>query len=191
MRHLHIQTLSDIKGRLVIIGDVHGCADELLALLSKLVSGPTDTIIAAGDVINRGPKSREVLQIVRERRIHCVLGNHELKLLRARLSGNTDTLKPADLASFTRLDAADFAEIARWPHVIRVPQFNLLVVHGGFMPGVRWQNQLPSIITQLQVLDYMGRPRKRKDCPDGTLWGALWQGPERVVFGHTDRKSVV
>ena len=48
---------SDMDGRLLIIGDVHGCFDTLIALIAKL---PTDAkIIFVGDLIDRGPKIGE------------------------------------------------------------------------------------------------------------------------------------
>ena len=76
-----------------IIGDIHGHADELLALLKKLgyshtISGychPTKRVIFLGDFIDRGPKQREVLQIVmamvNQGSALAVMGNHEFNAL--------------------------------------------------------------------------------------------------------------
>ena len=45
-----------------VIGDVQGCYDELINLCSKIKFNPKkDTLIFAGDLVNRGPKSLEVL----------------------------------------------------------------------------------------------------------------------------------
>lgn len=58
-----------------IIGDIHGCFDTFMALLKKL---PKDAkICLAGDLIDRGPKSKEVVQYVIDNDIDCVKGNHE------------------------------------------------------------------------------------------------------------------
>lgn len=58
-----------------VIGDIHGCFDTFMALLKKL---PDDAkICLAGDLIDRGPKSRQVVQYVIDNDIDCVQGNHE------------------------------------------------------------------------------------------------------------------
>lgn len=57
------------------IGDVHGCYDTMIALINKL---PTDAkIVFCGDLIDRGPKSREVIDYIRYNNIPSVKGNHE------------------------------------------------------------------------------------------------------------------
>jgi len=65
-----------------IIGDVHGCFKTLMALIEKL---PTDEkIIFTGDLIDRGPSSKEVVQWVMDNSDRCrsVTGNHEQMLLK-------------------------------------------------------------------------------------------------------------
>lgn len=59
---------------MIIIGDVHGCYDTLMALVAKL---PKDDICLVGDLVDRGPKSRQVVQWAIDNKIPCVKGNHE------------------------------------------------------------------------------------------------------------------
>lgn len=85
-----------------IIGDIHGCYDELDKLLTKLgycyhlesdksINHPTRKAIFVGDLIDRGPNSPAVLSLVMEMvkggAALCVLGNHDDKLRRY-LKGN-------------------------------------------------------------------------------------------------------
>jgi len=62
-----------------IIGDLHGEFDTLLALVAKL---PKDAeLVFVGDLIDRGAKSREVIEFVRKNNHACVLGNHEQMMI--------------------------------------------------------------------------------------------------------------
>ncbi|HMO15431.1 MAG TPA: aminotransferase class I/II-fold pyridoxal phosphate-dependent enzyme [Pirellulaceae bacterium] len=74
-------------GRTIAIGDIHGCADALEALLNVIDLSSDDTIVTLGDYIDRGPASRDVLEILLELMSDCrlipLLGNHELMLAKA------------------------------------------------------------------------------------------------------------
>lgn len=87
--------------RVIAIGDIHGCAKALKALIREVQPRPNDCVVTLGDYVNRGPNSRGVLdQLIRlgERcRLVSILGNHDLMLLRSR-SGQPATIvtDPAD-----------------------------------------------------------------------------------------------
>ena len=59
----------------LIIGDIHGCLSTLKALIDK--AGPVDSIISAGDLIDRGEDSLGVVQYCIDNNIKVCLGNHE------------------------------------------------------------------------------------------------------------------
>src|ERR1700761_3314938 len=82
-------------GPLDIIGDVHGCYDELTELLTKLGYADNGETLAhpdgrkavfLGDLVDRGPKTPEVLKLVMAMtasgNAYCVPGNHDIKLMR-------------------------------------------------------------------------------------------------------------
>lgn len=60
---------------MIVIGDVHGCYDTLMALIAKLPQG--SELCFLGDLIDRGPDSKKVVEFVKGSRHLCVLGNHE------------------------------------------------------------------------------------------------------------------
>lgn len=73
------------------IGDVHGCAEELRALIQKLPLRKDSLVVFLGDYIDRGPDSRGVVDTILDLqqycRVICLLGNHEL-MLREFLDGS-------------------------------------------------------------------------------------------------------
>ena len=75
--------MSAANGRRIFVGDVHGHYDGLLRLLELIAPGTDDQVYFVGDLIDRGPKSAQVIQLVRESSYPCVLGNHEQLLLEA------------------------------------------------------------------------------------------------------------
>ena len=95
-----------------ILGDIHGCPDELAELLDLLKLGPEDTLLSVGDLFHRGPDPIAVLDIFREAEGLFLLGNHELRVL-ARfdlaptLSDASD--RPDYRDEFTELEPEDLA----------------------------------------------------------------------------------
>ena len=73
-------------GRLFAIGDIHGCPDELSALLKAIELDKSDTLIFVGDYVDRGPSAKDVIDILLEvKRNHSdsvfLKGNHEDMML--------------------------------------------------------------------------------------------------------------
>jgi bis(5'-nucleosyl)-tetraphosphatase (symmetrical) len=121
------------------VGDVQGCNDELQALLAKLKFRPDrDRLVFVGDLVNRGPRSLEVLRFVKALRANAqsVLGNHDLHLLahyfdRGRAMHKGDTLQAV-------LDAPDCKALVEWllslPLTLHDAARDELVVHAGVIP---------------------------------------------------------
>lgn len=72
--------------RTIAIGDIHGCADALAALLQAVGPRADDCLVVLGDYVDRGPDSRSVIDQLLALRTRCrlvvLLGNHELMMLR-------------------------------------------------------------------------------------------------------------
>jgi len=175
--------------RTIVIGDVHGCADEFEELLKALELKSGDRVFQVGDLINRGPDSSRVLELARDYQISAILGNHELRLLTAHRENTPKILKDYDLQTVEELSKLD------WDYLQTLPKFHydatldLIIVHGGFLPGEPWQTQSVETITNIQVIDKKGKPAKRSDASDAPSWADTWQGQPFVVYGHTPRAN--
>jgi hypothetical protein len=170
--------------RTVIVGDVHGCLDELLALVERC-GDPSDTrYVMVGDLVAKGPDSQGVVAWARAARVEAVLGNHDAAVLRV---GDPDVDPPPKahhVAVAESLDDDDLAWLAArplWLEVEGTAPASHLVVHGGLVPGVPLGEQERKYLLNLRSITDDGEPTKRIE---GTPWGALWKGPPHAVFGH-------
>jgi predicted phosphodiesterase len=179
-----------MTGRLIAIGDIHGCHAEFAELLERVSPAKEDRIVLLGDLINRGPDSTKVIDLARAANAISLLGNHELRLLNYRRTKDRDFLKENDQETFSRLRAEDWSYLESMLLTYEVAELNTVFVHGGFLPGEPWQKQPASVVTRIQVVDREGRPRKRADYPVGPFWADLWSGPPFVVYGHTPRPEI-
>jgi hypothetical protein len=68
--------------RVVAIGDVHGCIDELQELLRRCDYRPGDLLVFLGDLVSKGPDSIAVVQMAREIGAIGVRGNHDFEVIR-------------------------------------------------------------------------------------------------------------
>lgn len=121
------------------IGDVQGCYSQLLDLLARIAFDETcDRLWFTGDLVNRGPKSGQVLRFVKSlgERAVSVLGNHDLHLIALAYSGMVaprkgDTLKQV-------LAGADAEELVAWlrfrPLLHHDPNLGFTLVHAGLPP---------------------------------------------------------
>jgi bis(5'-nucleosyl)-tetraphosphatase (symmetrical) len=119
------------------IGDVQGCYDELRKLLGEAgFRRGRDKLWFVGDLVNRGPKSLEVLRFVASlgEAAVSVLGNHDLHLV-AQFEG-VEKLKEKDTFQDV-LDAPDASELVAW--LRRRPMMHAAgdyaMVHAGILPG--------------------------------------------------------
>ena len=188
-----------VPRRTIVVGDVHGCLDELDELLKTVEPAPgSDRLVFLGDLLDRGPDPVGVLRRVRELGAECVLGNHEEKHLRyaaheARRSGDPSyriPMKPFDgrrAAEHARLTHEDLVWIAGLPRTLSLGH-GWVAVHAGFLPGKPVSRQPPDWTIKLRYVDAAGNgvDRARGDAgePGVRRWAEAWTGPESVVYGH-------
>jgi bis(5'-nucleosyl)-tetraphosphatase (symmetrical) len=120
------------------IGDIQGCFDELQKLLRHIdYQRSNDQLWFVGDLVNRGPKSLDVLRFVAElgSDARVVLGNHDLNLLA--IAAGVRKLRSKDTVQDI-LDAPDGDELIGWlsgqPLLLREPGIPYTMVHAGLPP---------------------------------------------------------
>ncbi len=119
-----------------VIGDIHGCFATLERLLEDIeYSRSRDTLWLTGDLVNRGPRSLEVVEWARQNADHVVtvLGNHDLHLVSCYLG----LRKKRRRDSFGDvLEHADVADLVEW--FLRQPLIHregeACLVHAGILP---------------------------------------------------------
>ncbi len=174
-------------GRLLAIGDIHGCHIAFETLLAHLAITPSDTVVVLGDVIDRGPGTRQVIERLIELKPRCqlvfLLGNHEEMFLDSLAIdefqdpwlgfGGLETLMsygahaedtgeiPPEHITFLR-SGLDFFETP-----------STVFVHASLEPGCPLIEQTP------EWLRWAKLTRKELPLPSG----------QRVVCGHTAQKT--
>jgi diadenosine tetraphosphatase ApaH/serine/threonine PP2A family protein phosphatase len=172
--------------RHIIIGDIHGCLDELSRLLRLLQAGPDDALVSVGDLVAKGPDSQGVIALARERKIRTVRGNHDEAVLRYRravlAAQEPPKLKRTHVSVAESLTEPDWQYLEATPLSLRFASFGMIVVHAGLVPGVPLDQQRPDDMMTMRALKPDGTPSAKLE--DGPRWASMWQGPERVIFGH-------
>jgi serine/threonine protein phosphatase 1 len=179
-----------MNGRLIAVGDIHGCHKEFEDLLDKLDLKKDDRLILLGDLISRGPDSGKVVALAREYATASLLGNHELRHINYRRTDDPSHLKKYDYDTMEQLRGKDWDYLESMKLTYEDEELGVVFVHGGFLPDRPWQKQPARIVTRIQVVGKDGEPHKRSEMPDAPHWSTLWEGPPFVVYGHTPREDV-
>jgi diadenosine tetraphosphatase ApaH/serine/threonine PP2A family protein phosphatase len=168
-----------MDARTIVIGDIHGCYDELVALLDKVQAGASDRIIAVGDLIVKGERNREVLDFfMSDARCASVLGNHDRAILRywrgkkKKLSEQQEDCRRELESGRERYEAY----LASLPLTLDLGAH--LVVHAGVRPGVALADQSAKDLTNLRTLE------GKRSSPKGTPWYEVYDGAQTILFGH-------
>jgi len=196
-----------VLGPFDIVGDIHGCADELdqlLELLGYTANGADSNAIShpdgrrmlfLGDLVDRGPQIprvvRRVMRMVRDGSAWCIRGNHEAQMLRhfddasAPVAwGLEDTLEQLNReAPELRQQLDRFAR--QLPFHLVLDQGNLVIAHAGLPEQYHGKfddttNWFALYGSTPQDRDAWGHPRRLR-------WAQDYRGRAQVVYGHTPR----
>ncbi len=195
-----------------IIGDIHGCADELEQLLEKLgykikrnkdraytITPPMNRrAIFVGDLMDRGPRTPDVLRIVKSMveagTALCVKGNHEIKLVRV-LDGKDVTLTHgldksldqfATETSEFRHEMRDFMDGLVSHYVLDGGK--LVVAHAGLCEDMQGRSS-----GAVRAFCAYGDTTGEKDnlgLPIRRDWAKLYKGSAKVVYGHVPNDTL-
>jgi protein phosphatase len=197
LRHEH--------GPFDIIGDVHGCYDELIELLTKVGYSERPggawghderKAIFVGDLVDRGPKIPEVVRLVMESvkagTALCVPGNHDMKFMRKVWGKNVQiTHGLADsLAQFEAYEehyrgfsrvAAEFIDDLVSHYVL--DEGNLVVAHAGMKEEM--QGRGSGAVREFALFGETTGETDEFGLPIRYNWAAEYRGRATVVYGHT------
>lgn len=202
--------LRNEAGPFDIIGDIHGCADELETLLTKLgyqlsfsgepgersyeVKPPFGRrAIFLGDLVDRGPRSPDVLRLVKSMMeagtAYCVIGNHEFRLYR-KLGGQpmrvTHGLEET-LEQFAEQPNGFSAEMEGFlqalPSHLVFDGGDLVVAHAGLKEEMH--NRKSGKVRSFAMYGDTDGKTDSYGLPVRRDWAADYSGKAAVVYGHT------
>jgi protein phosphatase len=189
-----------------LIGDVHGCFEELVALLTQLgyaveqndghhsvTPPPGRKAVFVGDLVDRGPGITKVLRLVMSMveagTALCVPGNHDVKLLRklrgkdVKIShGLADSLAQLDLETPEfRKQVSDFIDELVSHYVL--DDGKLVVAHAGMKENM--QGRGSGAVRSFALFGETTGETDEYGLPVRYDWAAEYRGRAMVVYGHT------
>jgi len=162
----------------LVIGDIHGCYDELQELLDKAGLAEGDSIVSVGDCVDRGPETPAVLRFFQEQpNAQLIMGNHERKHVRA----ERHEIKLARSQKISRIQFGEtypdaLAFMSTLPLYLELP--DALVVHGYFEPGLPLSQQRATVLCGTMGGDK--HLRAQYDRP----WYEMYNGDRPLLMGH-------
>lgn len=159
--------------REIFIGDVHGCYDEWMSLLDAVGYDPgCDRLYMVGDLVNRGPKSVEVLEhLIAHPEIRCVMGNHEYFFLKGHSKGGFEQLRK----QFGRKEMRYRRYMETMELYIETPRW--ILVHAGVLSS-SVKKTPPERMLTMRYLE------------DGSPWFEHYHGRKLLIHGHWAQKGL-
>ena len=161
--------------RKFIIGDIHGCYDELIELTEKIGLTDNDMLISLGDIVDRGNKSKEVYEYFLNRPNSKVLiGNHERKHQNKILSYAQEIVKVQfgnEYDGFLKwLDMLDYFYETE----------EAIIIHAFFEHDKALNEQKQEVLCG----STSGDRYLEKKYPVGRFWNEFYTGAKPIIYGH-------
>jgi hypothetical protein len=164
----------------LVIGDIHGCYVELQALLEKAGLRNGDSIIAVGDIVDRGPETPQVLDFFQQTpNARVLMGNHERKHVRAA----KHEVKLSISQQISRQQFGDdYSDAVAWMDTLPlyIELAEAVIVHGYLEPGLPLTQQNPSVVCGTMGGDKILRERYERP------WYEYYTGDKPVIVGHNN-----
>ena len=159
----------------LIIGDIHGCYDELQALLDESGIGDDETIIALGDLFDRGPYPEKVFEFFDSHlNALSIRGNHE----QHHLNGMLPVAQRITRRKFGDNYRNALGYMAMLPLYMKTN--NALLVHGMFEPGIKLKKQRRGML-----LGFAAQERQLLEKYE-VPWYELYDKKKPLIVGHRD-----
>ena len=164
-----------------IVGDVHGCFREFLALLNKInYKSQTHRLILVGDIINRGPHPLKMLKWVRKQQVEMVRGNHEQAFIEGVRGFRVLSHELEKLKKDMKRDLYRWIEwLETFPFYIEEKDF--LVVHAGLVPKEEPKHSNPHFLMNIRTWDGIGKDIKSESH---FPWYKYYKKKKLVIYGH-------
>lgn len=158
-----------------VIGDIHGCYDELLTLLEQMQVTDNDVVVSLGDIVDRGKQSQEVYQYFKNRPNSVVLmGNHERKHLNGILSYSQEIVKVQFGEAYP-----DFVQwLGGLGYYYETKE--AIVVHAFFEHDKPLHAQKEDVLAGTTS----GSRHLEKKYAEGKNWQDYYQGSKPIIYGH-------
>jgi serine/threonine protein phosphatase 1 len=159
----------------LIIGDIHGCYNELQDLLDKSGIGDDEPIIALGDLFDRGPYPLQVFEFFDSHpSAFSIRGNHEQNHLNA----NMQAPQHISRKKFGTEYRNALGYMAMRPLYMKLKE--ALLVHGCYEPGIKLKKQRRAVL--LGFLEQEKRLAEKYVIP----WYELYDKKKPLIVGHRD-----
>lgn len=177
---------SQVQSKTFIIGDVHGCSEELDDLLKILNPSAQDSLIFIGDLIHKGPDSKGVIERVRSLKAQCLMGNHELRFLKSVRDSSSDNLETHKLKIELGLE---LNRVVSWMESLPsyIETDNFIAVHAGLIPGLKPQESKIKDLATIRTWDGVGLDLQN---PLNPPWFEFYKDSKLVVYGHWARRGL-
>jgi serine/threonine protein phosphatase 1 len=161
--------------RTFVIGDIHGCYDELIKLIEKIGFTDDDLLISVGDIVDRGNQSKEVYEFFLNRpHTKVLVGNHERKHQNGILNYAQEIVK----LQFGEI----YEDFLKWIDTLDyyIETEDVIIVHAAFEHDMSVSEQIPEVLSGTTS----GERYLEKKYGAESHWQDYYQGKKPVIYGH-------